>query len=443
MAGVIDNNVDIAHDDSATHVISEKGRTSAFSLTMSWWGVCSALFYIIVGIFMAQAYGTKNAIIGLIITCVSYGIINGILSSYAIKTGLSVGLFSRLVFGKKGAAIATLIFFVTAVYYAVFEGSVMATAITIQFPTVNYYIASLLIAIYSMVLITGSLQHWLDKVNGYLLPLYIIGVIALVIHATLQNPAGYTNDWLHAYEEKPYGWWHTSVYYMGVWVLMMFTFDFARFGKEEDAKYHSIFNFGIPFYLITFLFSALAGIYLVSVVKVEGLSEVAIASVAIGLWGIIGLLFILITQTRINTANCFLAVSNLVVFLKEFGINISKIIGIVIIGVAIYILMNMHFIFTHLLVALAYQGIFIVSWVAIALTFILRSDRDRIYGANPDIDSAKDFELSGILAWVIGSVAGIVVYNLDTMPVLKSFYATITFVVSVAIYYLASKKSVV
>ena len=48
------------------------------------------------------------------------------------------------------------------------------------------------------------------------------------------------------------GWWHCFVYYMGVWVLMMFTFDYARFGRKEDAGYHGRFNFGMPFYLVTF-----------------------------------------------------------------------------------------------------------------------------------------------------------------------------------------------
>ena len=62
------------------------------------------------------------------------------------------------------------------------------------------------------------------------------------------------------------GWWHCFVYYMGVWVLMMFTFDYARFGRKEDAGYHGRFNFGMPFYLVTFLVNGAAGIYLVSTI---------------------------------------------------------------------------------------------------------------------------------------------------------------------------------
>ena len=62
------------------------------------------------------------------LSVVCYGIVNGIISRYAIRTGLSVALFSRKLFGTSGAALATLIFFATAIYYAVFEGAVIAVA---------------------------------------------------------------------------------------------------------------------------------------------------------------------------------------------------------------------------------------------------------------------------------------------------------------------------
>lgn len=130
---------------------------------MAWWGVCSTMFYIVVGIAMAQAYGTKNAIIGLAITVVAYGIVNGIISRYAISTGLSVALFSRVLFGSKGAVLATLIFFATAIYYAVFEGSVIAVTLNHMYPSIKYLVAALIVVLYSVPLIFGSVQHWLDK----------------------------------------------------------------------------------------------------------------------------------------------------------------------------------------------------------------------------------------------------------------------------------------
>ncbi|MBC8923733.1 allantoin permease, partial [Escherichia coli] len=79
-----------------------------------------------------------------------------------------------------GAALATLIFFATAIYYAVFEGSVIAVAAHHQFPALDYKWAALIVVCYSVPLVFGSVQHWLDKFNGVLLPFYLLGLLAAV-----------------------------------------------------------------------------------------------------------------------------------------------------------------------------------------------------------------------------------------------------------------------
>ena len=445
MAGVMQPQHNGAPDDTvsdvSTEIVSEHDRASKGSLTMAWWGVCSAMFYIVVGIAMAKAYGTVNAIIGLGITVVAYGIVNGIISRYAISTGLSVGLFSRVLFGAKGAALATLIFFVTAIYYAVFEGSVIAVTLNHMYPGISYTIAALIVVLYSVPLIFGSMQHWLDKFNGVLLPFYILGLVGAVVLATSQY--GYTDAWLRMGPENPSptGWWNVCVYYMGVWILMMFTFDYARFGKKEDSKYHALFNFGIPFYMLAFFLSGLAGIYLVNTIPHEGeVSEVSIAFGLIELMGIFGLLFVWITQTRINTANYFLATTNMQAFFKDvFKLNLNKMVWAVMVGIIVYLLMLID-VFAYLLQALAYQGVFVVAWVAIALTHILHPRRKQIFGEVPQIRSAKlpAFDASGLTAWLVASAVGIVLMNLGGSW--TNWYATITFFTAAILYALLMPK---
>ena len=116
-------NTDVEDVDLATLAIPDNMRSGRNSLTMAWWGVCSALFYIFLAATLAMAFGSMNTIIGMVLSVISYGLINGVLTRYAIRTGLSVSLFSRVLFGKVGALLATLIFFLTAIYYAVFEGN--------------------------------------------------------------------------------------------------------------------------------------------------------------------------------------------------------------------------------------------------------------------------------------------------------------------------------
>ena len=299
--------------DYSKRPVPVEGRMPAFSLTMAFWSCCSAMAWIVIATTLAQAYGTRNALIGLILTVLSYGAINFFIARYAIRTGLSVSLFSRVLFGRTGSAIATLIFAATAIYYAVFEGSVIAVAATFLYTSLDYKIAALIVVLYSVPLVFGSVQHWLDKFNGVLLPIYFIGLV-LAVGLAIYN-YGYSNDWLSkvpASGASPTGWWDVYTAYMGVWIMMMFTFDYARFGRREDEGYHTLFNFGAPFYLVAILLSAVAGIFLLNTIPVEGaLNEVSAVKAIIVMMGFFGLVFVWVTQTRINTANYYLAAVNL------------------------------------------------------------------------------------------------------------------------------------
>ena len=196
----------------------------------------------------------------------SYAAVNAILVRHSIRTGLSESLFSRILLGKTGAAIATLIFFATAIYYAVFEGSVIAVALQ-EYAGITYPVAAALVVVYSVALIFGSIQNWLDKFNGILLPFYAIG-IAAAVGLTIAR-YGYSDAWLqlgpNGGAASVSGIWGCFAAYMGVWVLMMYTYDYARFGKVEDADYHAKINFGAPFYSVTFFLNGLVGIFLVPV----------------------------------------------------------------------------------------------------------------------------------------------------------------------------------
>ncbi|MBL1377854.1 purine-cytosine permease family protein [Zobellella iuensis] len=285
---------------------------SRFGLTMAWWSVCSAMFWLVVAATLAIHYGTLNTLIGLGLSTLCYALINAVLSRHAIRTGLSVGLFSQTLLGRSGAALATLIFFATALYYGVFEGSVIAVAIQGYFPALSLNQAYLLVVLYSVPLVLGSVQRWLDKLNGVLLPFYLLGLAAVLM--TL-NSHGYSHAWLELGpqgEAPADGWWRCFSYFMGVWILMMYTWDYARLGRQEDADDHARINFGLPFYVFTFVLNGVAGIFLAASIPTEGpVTEVSVALALLKLMGFWGLAFVWVSQTRINTANFYLATVNL------------------------------------------------------------------------------------------------------------------------------------
>lgn len=379
-------------------------------LTMAFYGVISAMFFVYIGAAMAVAYGTVNAAIGIGLTIITYGAINALLSKYAINNRTTVALFSRTILGKSGASIAALIFALVAIYYAVFEGSIVAYAFQTAFggETWMWY---LIVVVYSTPLIMGGARRFLDKINGLLMPLYWGGFIAAIIWAVAQH--GYNDAWLtHAGTEVPFamggpGWLATYAGYMGVWIMMMFTMDFAALGKRQDTKYHQRVTFGPLFYVLAYGVNGFFGVFLTFIIPGMEASETGIAAGLVQLMGLFGLLVVFASQTRINTANYYLGAANLRIFgEKVFKVSLPNVVWVLISSVIIYLLMLLPIV-QYILLALAWQGVLVTAWVAIAVTHILLNrGRNQEHAAIGDAHY-KRFNTAGMIAWFVPTVIGI------------------------------------
>lgn len=222
----------------------------------------------------------------------------------------------------------------------------------------------------------GGVATWLDKINGILLPFYIVGLVAVVAAATFKQ--GYPSGWLDTVPTTgPLPGWLTSyLIYMGVWVMMMYTFDYARLGKPRDARFHGTVTFGWVFYFFTFGVNGLVGIYILSSWGIAG-SESGVVQAIINSLGFAGVLLILISQTRINTANYYLASSNLQVLADRLlGITSPRAVWVLVAGILAYLFMLTD-VLSYLLKALAWQGVLVTAWVAIALVHIAIHWTDR------------------------------------------------------------------
>ncbi|WP_199054749.1 cytosine permease [Aquitalea sp. ASV15] len=422
-------------DDFTRSPVPAGARMPRFGLTMAWWSVCSAMFWIVVSATLALNYGSVNTLIGLGLSAISYSVINGIITRHAIRTGLSVSLFSQTLFGRSGAPLATLIFFATAIYYAVFEGSVIAVAIQSYFPVLSLHQAYLLVVAYSVPLVFGSVQRWLDKLNGVLLPFYLLGLVAAV-GLTLHD-FGYSPAWLAvvpAGGAPVSGWWSCFCYFMGVWILMMYTWDYARFGREEDSQYHARLTFGLPFYVFTFVINGAIGIFLANSIPGNGsLSEVSVVLALLKLMGFVGLAFVWVSQTRINTANFYLATINMQGFFERaLGVRLPKIAWGVVVGAVVYLLMLTN-VFSFILQALAYQGIFVVAWVGVALAHILFLPDDNAWG-----DDVPMVRREGVTAWFVAAGLGIAL--MQAGPFMAQWSAPCSALVSFGFYGLLQRQ---
>lgn len=422
-----------ATEDYSTHVVPRSWRSGRWSLASAWWALFSAMFWLYIAVASADAVGTTNTLIGMALTIASYGLINMVLSRYAAKTGLTVALLSRRLFGLFGSALAPLIVAATAIYYGVFEGSIIATAFH-QYFGGDLRLWYLAVVAYALPLVIGGVRKWLDKLNGVLLPFYAVGLVAVVIAATVQR--GYPQDWLSsAAAAGPLPGWLTSyLIYMGVWIMMMYTVDYARFGKESDRRFHGQVTFGWVFYLFTFGVNGVIGIYLLRAWDITG-SETGVVEAVIRSLGFVGVLLIFVSQTRINTANYYLASTNLEAFAaRAFHLRLPRLVWVVVAGVIAYLFMLTN-VLSYLLVALAWQGVFVTAWIAIALVHIAMN---RGTGALPEFRPGRLRAVTmGAGAWVLASAIGIALTVQSAAPTLAQLAPLITVVLAAGGYFLA------
>lgn len=370
------SNDDVEATDAMARQGNDEDQMSRGSLAMAYYGVASAFFFVYIGAAMASAYGTANAIIGLVLTIACYGVINAVLSKYAINNRTTVAQFSRTILGTAGSTIATIIFALVAIYYAVFEGSIIAYAFMAFFGG-EMWVWSLVVVLYSTPLIIGGVRRFLDKLNGWLMPIYFFGLVAAVIWAG--TVYGFKDDWLtHAPEmELPFtlggpGWLATFAGYMGIWIMMMFTMDYAALGKRKDVKFHQNVTFGWLFYVLAYGFAAFVGIFLTFTIPGVEVTETGLAGGIVSLMGVLGLIVVWVSQTRINTANYYLGAANLRAFGERLRIKLPNIVWVIITAVIIYLMMLLPIV-QYLLLALAWQGVLVTAWVAIALAHIALS----------------------------------------------------------------------
>ncbi|WAM19043.1 purine-cytosine permease family protein [Rhodococcus sp. JS3073] len=405
---------DAATEDYTTHVVPLSWRSSKKSLSMSWYSLVSGMFYLVTAATLAAVVGTTNTVIGIVLACAVFGLFGSIISRYSTKTGLTVALISQRLFGASGSIVAPLILAATSIYYAVFESSMIAHAFHASIGFFDIRIWYAIAVAMNLPLVMGSIRRWMDKYNAILLPIYWAGLILVVVLIARGND---TAGWLaHAPETSiplsAPGWLYAFFVYLGVLVLMMFTMDFARFGKPQDSRTNGIVIFGPVFYLFVYLANGLIGIYIAYAAGLSGeVSSTAIVDTMIAVLGGWGLLLVWVTQARINTANFYEASTNLEgLWTRLFRIRLPRVAAVLICGAITYLFMLTD-VLSYLLVALAWQGAFIAAWVAILLVHIFLSRAGDRHGL-PEFRPGRLASFSaGAWIWFASAIMGIVLYQ--------------------------------
>lgn len=425
-------------NDYSNHMVPVTARIGKWQLTMSFWSLLSAMIWVFYGALVAGLYGTINGIIAIILSVITYSIMGAVFSTWGIRSGLNSTLLTRRMFGTVGAFLTALLITANTTYYAVFESSVLAVAFHEYTQTWDIRIWYAIVVAAMIPLMLGGVQTWMGKLNGFLLPFYGVGMIIILLMTVMRFPSV---DWLSfegivPMDSRAYpGWILGFVLYMGVWLLLPTTQDFARFGRVEDKKFHSTVTFGPVFYVPLFLLNGVAGMYLVStILPDEPASETGVVLAILSASGIIGLILIAISQTRINSLNFYQASTNLDrIWTGLSGIRVHRSIWVVSIGIIVFLLMLTN-VFSYLERMLTWQGVFLVGWAGVALTHFVLRPVDRPFG--PEFRSKRLPRFTwGLAVWFIAAGCGIIAAEVPGIPeIFSAVPALVTLVIAVVLY---------
>jgi hypothetical protein len=132
--------------------------------------------------------------------------------------------------------------------------------------------------------------------------------------------------------------------------------------------------------------------------------------------GLAGVAFIWVTQTRINTANFYVASTNLQSFTaRVFKLELPRAVWVVLAGAMVYALMLAD-LFSFLLEALRYQGAFVTGWLVIlvAHTVIARRSGEDPRQIEFRPGRLPQINLVGFVPWVVGGTVGVVLLAGET-----------------------------
>jgi hypothetical protein len=399
-------------EDFSGHAAPASWRAGRGALAMAWLGFPTAIFWMVVPATLTLAVGTTSVLIGLAVSAALVALGAYFVIPWATSTGLPVSTFSRRMFGYFGAACATLVLAATGIYFAAFEGSVIGVGFHQYFggPSLNLWY--LVVVLITAPLVIGGVRVWLDRLNGVLLPLYLLGLVGSIVWAIAEY--GYHGGWAtfkpaHALNTHGPAWIFVLSAYIAQPTLL-FAWEYARLGRQEDVEINRRITFGLPFWLATFFVNGVIGIFLVQTIPHQGeLSEVSVVLALVALMGLAGVAFIWVTQTRINTANFYVASTNLQSFsARVLKFELPRAVWVILAGAIVYALMLAN-LFSFLLEALRYQGAFVTSWLTILVAHVVIA---RLQGEDPRSIEFRpgrlpQINLVGFIPWVVASGIGV------------------------------------
>ncbi|KAB7708268.1 permease [Bacillus aerolatus] len=355
-------------DDYSLEPVPESERRSWLSLSFSLAGNATALIYLQFGALMAMTYGVANAVGALVYATIIGGILGYALSIVAAKTGLGSNLIARSAgFGFRGVALYSLAVGSTSTMYFSLEGIIMANSFHSFLPQIPLWLIVILMVI-GMVLLNWFGIRVLEKFQKWSIVVYAV-LLLIAIFISINMFFNNSPNWIQYMPENmpltAFGLFSCIGIINGiVGILVLNVADFARFIKKEELKIGSL-SLGVVVQLWWYLIAGLIGIWFgINYSETNpGIYFVAI----LGIWGV---LFVFLTQLRINVNNLYigsLSIANF--FAVIFSLKPGRVFWIVVMS-AIGTLIMISGVVEHLEAITHLIGVFMMPIMILIVTDI-------------------------------------------------------------------------
>lgn len=347
-------------DYAQARVPLEYRTWSTVSLFGVMFGITTAMFFLSWGGTLVYTYGTKNLVVGMIIASVVIGTLSFFWCRRASETGLGADLLSRSSgFGYYGSAVTSLIYTFTFVMFFAFEGAIMANAIHAQWPGIPkplIYLVSGLI----FIPLTWYGMRIMNVLMWVTLPIYAIFLVITIVKAAGTDSNidfwSYAGDGSFSAAAGP-GLLQVLAAALAVTSQVTISADLGRF-IPPHRKNSGAFLVGFLAQLLTFGGCTILGGWLT--LRFGESDPGTYLAAIMGVWGV---LFVIVTQIRINVTNVY---SGSIVYSTLFKRLFNFAPGRhwwVVLTAALGTALMFGDIYSRLNEVLTFEAVFIIAWV--------------------------------------------------------------------------------
>ncbi|BBY66854.1 purine-cytosine permease family protein [Mycolicibacterium helvum] len=398
---------------------SQRWRRPAILLVLT--GNVTAMFWFALGGQMGFLVGWPMVLLPIAYMIVGATVVGALVMRIASQEGLSLPLLSRgLGFGGRGSAIASFVYAVNYIFYFIFEGSIVSHGLSeIAGISINSAGASVVFGIVALVALYCSWRgmHSMNILQRYGMPiflvLFVIGMVMLANGYVLVGPG----DWVVQDGVSATAMWQALSLANGQVVFQaLIATDYGRFVKRSVSY---VGTGGVM--LVELLMIAgvmILGVFLgfTMINHFDGTrAEQELAATDPGLifaivMGVLGVVFAILTQVRINVMNLYsgsLALSNAwdVLSVRRVGRQWWMVL-LVGIGILLYPINVLQYTDKFL----AVTGVMTNTWIFILLSdyFVCRKLLKLAPVSNIEYREGlvKDWNLCGMAALAVGVTIG-------------------------------------